>query len=260
MAGARQAAGGLSGVREPAPDLHRVPARRPGPTGAGRLLRGHLDGGREAPGRVPDAQPAVAVAARAPDRGVRAAADDERDPRRRGSDERVVQVEEPPVEGDRLAGQERAQHGQAFVHPRAPGGRVHPADRDLVPVLAADAHPEGQPPGREPLDVRELPGHQDWMAQRQQVQAARDPQRGVQRGQRRGLQEPVEAQAHEEAHVVGAADMINPCRGDLVQEGPGRDRIPVQQIGRREHADPGGDGVHDRRRRGPGMSAGTLAR
>jgi DNA-binding beta-propeller fold protein YncE len=41
--------GGLFGVREPAPHLHRVP-RRTGPPGPGRLLGCHLDGGREAPG------------------------------------------------------------------------------------------------------------------------------------------------------------------------------------------------------------------
>jgi hypothetical protein len=136
-----------------------------------------------------------------------------------------------------------------------------------VTVLSADAHPEGQPPGREPLEVRELPGHQDWMAQRQQVQAARDPQRGVQRDQRRGLQEPVVAQACDEAHMVGAADMIDARRRDLVQEGPGGDWNPVQQIGGREHADPGCGDIHDWRAgagldrgRRPGISAGTLVR
>jgi hypothetical protein len=42
--------GGLPGVREPASDLHRVPARRPGAPGAGGLLGRRLDGSREPPG------------------------------------------------------------------------------------------------------------------------------------------------------------------------------------------------------------------
>jgi hypothetical protein len=129
-----------------------------------------------------------------------------------------------------------------------------------VPVLAADAHAEGQPPGREALKIRELPGHQDRMAQRQQVQAAGDPQRGSQRGQGRGLHEPVEAQASDEAHVVAAADMVDAGLADAGQERPGGGRIPAQQVEGREHADPRGrGGVHDRGRR-PGISAGTLAR
>jgi len=141
-----------------------------------------------------------------PDRGVRAAPDDDGDRRGRGGeDERLVEVEERAVEGDRAPGQELAHDGEAFVHPRAAGRRVHPADRYLVAVLAAHPDPEDEPPGGEPRDVGELAGHQDGMTQRQQVHAAVDGQRGVEHRQRGGLDEPVEPQAGEEAHMVAAA-------------------------------------------------------
>ena len=137
-----------------------------------------------------------------------------------GSDDRLVEVEERAVEGDRAPGQELAHDGEAFVHPRAPGRRVHPADRDLVAVLAAHPDPEDEPPGGEPGDVRELAGHQDGMAQRQQVHAAVDGQRGVEHRQRGGLDEPVEPHAGEEAHMVAAADMVDARLGGLRQECP----------------------------------------
>ena len=73
-----------------------------------------------------------------------------------------------------------AHDGEAFVHPPAPARRVHPADRDLVAILTADPDPEDQPPGGDPGDVGELARHQDGMAQRQQVHAGVDRQRGMQ--------------------------------------------------------------------------------
>jgi hypothetical protein len=64
------------------------------------------------------------------------------------------------VEAARLAGQELAHDGEAFVHPQAPGRWVHPADRDFVAVLTAYPDPEGEPPGSDPVDVGELAGHE----------------------------------------------------------------------------------------------------
>ena len=222
----RQAgAGSLLGVGKPAPHLHRVPARRVGPARAGGLLCCHLDGGGETARGVPDAQPAITEPARAPDRRVGAAADDDGNRLgRRGGDDRFVEVEEPAVEGDRLTGQQLAHDREAFVHPLAPGRRVHPADRDLVAVLTAYPDPEDEPPGGEPGDVGELAGHQDGMAQRQQVHAGVDGQRGMKHRQRGGLHEPVEPQRRRKAHVVAAADVVDAC---LARPAPGmRGRSP----------------------------------
>jgi len=87
---------------------------------------------------------------------------------RRG-DDRLIEVEERAVEGDCLTGQQLAHDGEAFIHPPAPGRRVHAADRYFVAILTAYPGPEDQPPGGEPGDVGQLAGHQDGMAQRQQV-------------------------------------------------------------------------------------------
>src|SRR6516165_1189919 len=62
--------GCLSGVREPAPHLHRVPAWRVGPARARGLLCRHLDGGGKTPRGIPDTKPAFTEPARAPDRRV----------------------------------------------------------------------------------------------------------------------------------------------------------------------------------------------
>src|SRR5215469_9792181 len=106
--GRRQAgAGGLFGVRDPAPHLHGVTGRRVGTARSGGLPRRELDRGGEAPGGDPDAEPAIAEPAGPPDRRVRAATDDDRNRNRRGgSDESLIEVEELAVEGDRLTGQQ----------------------------------------------------------------------------------------------------------------------------------------------------------
>jgi hypothetical protein len=66
---------------------------------------------------------------------------------RGGGDDRFIEVEERAVEGDRLTGLQLAHDGEAFVHPRAPGCWVHPADRDFAAILAAYPDPEDEPPG-----------------------------------------------------------------------------------------------------------------
>jgi hypothetical protein len=134
--------------------LHRVPARRIGPAGAGRLLGRHLDGGGKTPRGVPDAQPAITQPSRAPDRHVGAPADDEGNRLgRRGGNDRLIELEEGAVEGGRLTGQQLAHHGQAFVHPQAPGRRIHPADRDLMAVLAAYPGPKDESARGEPSEI-----------------------------------------------------------------------------------------------------------
>ena len=141
------------------------------------------------------------------------------------------------MEADRLTGQQLPRDGEAFIHPLSPGRRVYPADRDLVAVLAAYPGPEDEPPGGEPGDVGELAGHQDGMAQRQQVHAAVDGQRGMKHRQCRGLHQPVEPHPGE-AHVVAAANVVDAFFADVRQEGAGGLRALLQQAGGREHADP----------------------
>ena len=105
-------------------------------------------------------------------------------------------------------------------------------------VFVTHPDPEDEAPGSDPVYVRELAGHEDGMAQRQQVHAAVDRQRGMEHGQRGGLHEPVEPCAGE-AHVVSAADMADARVPGLRQECPGSLRAPFQQVEGREHAHPG---------------------
>jgi len=53
-----------------------------------------------------------------------------------------------------------------------------------MPVLTAYANPEDKPPGSELADIGKLAGHQDGMAQRQQVHATVDRQGGMKHRQR----------------------------------------------------------------------------
>jgi hypothetical protein len=107
-----------------------------------------------------------------------------------------------------------------------------------VAVLATDPDTEDEPPRSQALDVRELAGHQDGMAQRQQVHAGVDRQRGMKRRQRGGLHEPVEPHAGEEAHVIAAADMVDARLGGLRQERPRGSWAMPEQVERRKHAHP----------------------
>jgi hypothetical protein len=104
-------------------------------------------------------------------------------------------------------------------------------------VLATHPDPEYEAPGSDPVDVCELAGHEDGMAQRQQVHAAVDRQRGIEYGQRGSLHEPVEPCAGE-AHVVSAADMADARLPGPRQQCPSSLRAPFQQVEGREHADP----------------------
>ena len=87
-----------------------------------------------------------------PSRPVRAAAASERPPTedgnrrlRRRPDGGRLDGEEPAVEADLLAGQEGPQQPQRLVRPRAARARVHPAQLELAPIVAAHADPEGAP-------------------------------------------------------------------------------------------------------------------
>jgi hypothetical protein len=95
--------------------------------------------------RHPHADPPVAVAAGAPQRGVGAPAHDDR---QRGGgrrpDRRPVDGEEPPFEADLLAGQEAAQERQRLLHPGAARARVDAAELELAPVVAAEREPAGR--------------------------------------------------------------------------------------------------------------------
>src|SRR5580658_8367744 len=62
----------------------------------------------------------------------------------------------------------------------------------------------------------------------------------MQHRQRRGLHEAVEPAAAEETYVVAAAYIVDACVRDLRQELPGGLLVLLEQVKRREHANPGG--------------------
>jgi hypothetical protein len=116
----------------------------------------------------PDAEPAVTVAAGSGQSGVRASTHDNGNRRvRRREHERLLEVEVVAATGDRLAGEQRPQHGKALIGPTPASRRVDPADLALVAVLAAHAHTQRQPPRGKLGGGGELAGDQHGMAQRQ---------------------------------------------------------------------------------------------
>lgn len=131
-----------------------------------------------------------------------------------------------------------------------------------MPVLAAYADAQHEPPRRQPGEVGELAGDEHRVAQWQQVDADMHVQRGVQHGQRGGLHDPVEPDPGHEADVVAAADVVDAGVRRPGQVRSGRLLPPVHHAERREQADPQHGARHGSgaRRRGNGISAGTLAR
>jgi len=69
-----------------------------------------------------------------------------------------------PWERAPLAIKQLAHDGKALVHPLAACRRIHAAVRDLATILAAYSYAEYQPPGRDPVDIRQLAGHEYRMA------------------------------------------------------------------------------------------------
>ena len=122
------------------------------------------------------------------------------------------------MEGGGCAAQELADHGEALVHPLAPCRRVDAADLHLVAILSADAHAEDEATRPETLHVGELAGDEDRVAQRQEVDPGVHGESRIERGDHPCVQEPVEAGAGEEADMVTAADVVEPCRGHVVEE------------------------------------------
>ena len=108
-----------------------------------------------------------------------------------------------------------------------------------MPVLAADADAEDEPAGGDPGQVGELAGDQDGVAERQEVHAAMDGQRGVKHEQRGGLDQAVEAHAAE-ADVVAAAERGRCPPAGLRQERAGGLRVRGEQAEGRKHADADG--------------------
>jgi hypothetical protein len=165
----------LPGVGKPAPDLHRVPGRRVGPADAVGLVGRQLYGGRESSRRVPDAKPAITEPASAPDRSVRAPADNQRNfPGWRGGDDRIVKVEERAVITDWLTSQQLAHDGEAFIHPLRSsrdrrsrrGRRQHPrpvpgTPGSLSTVLEHRGGEHADPGDRVPSCLRRISGADD---------------------------------------------------------------------------------------------------
>jgi hypothetical protein len=121
------------------------------------------------------------------------------------------------VEGDRRAGAERPQDRQALVHAPPARARIDAADLELVAILAAQPDTEGQPPGRQLGDRRQLARDRHRMAQRQEVEGHVDPNAGVRGQQRRGRHHAVRAYADEEADVIADADVVDVRRRNVLE-------------------------------------------
>ena len=162
-----------------------------------------LDRAGKASSRHPDAEPAVAQTARPADHRRGTTANEDR--YRLGGDrfdQGSLDGDELALEGDWSAPEQSAQHAQVFVHPAAPGPRVHPTDLEFVWVLASDSHSEEQPAGSHGRDVRDLAGDRHRVAQGQQVHrhgCAESFARGEDRGR---PDQAVGPGAGEEADVV----------------------------------------------------------
>ena len=138
------------------------------------------------------------------------------------------------MEGGWCAAQELAEHGQALVHPLPPCGWVDATDAHLVAILAADAHAEDEAARPETLQVGQLASNEDRVAERQEVDAGVNGEFGIERGNHSGVQDPVEAGAGDEADVITAADVVEPCCGHLVEEGAEPLRVGQEPLGRKQ--------------------------
>ncbi len=152
-----------------------------------------------------------------PSRPVRAAAASERPPTedgnrrlRRRPDGGRLDGEEPAVEADLLAGQEGPQQPQRLVRPRAARARVHPAQLELAPIVAAHADPEGAPTRSDERQGRQLPGHDRGVTKREQVYPGLRGHGRMRREQRGRLDQPIRAVATGEAHVVAHDQVVQP--------------------------------------------------
>jgi len=147
-----------------------------------------------------------------------------------------VDREHPAVEVDGAAREQAAQHGEALVHPPAPGAGIDAAHLELVRVVTAHPDPEHQPPGGQLRERRHLPRHRDGVAQRQEVHRGVDGKARRHR-QRRRLHQPVVAVAVAEAHVVADAEVVEPgCFRPFDERGQ-RLRVPLERGQWWAHAD-----------------------
>ena len=105
-------------------------------------------------------------------------------------------------------------------------------------ILTANPGPEDEPARGDPGDVGELARHQHGMAQRKQIHAGVDGQRGMKHRQRGRLHQPVKPRPGEETHMIPAADVVDARRRHPRQEGPGSLWVLLEQAQGREHTDP----------------------
>jgi hypothetical protein len=129
---------------------------------------------------------------------------------------------------------------QAFVHAASARRRVHPADLDLVAVLAAEPDAEGESTRSELGDRRELTGDGDGVPQRQQVQADVHGQLGLGREQRGRVDQAVGTGSDEEADVITDAQVVDARVGDPTERRVLALGIAVgrcERVGEEPHAD-----------------------
>jgi hypothetical protein len=164
--------GGFTVIVNGAPELHaelEVMAWAPGAFGPFTYLLLCLD---EAASRVPKAGPAVAVASRAPERGVRAAPD--LNPHTGlgqglGLQAYAIQLEVLASKGGFVICPEGAEDLQRLVGAGATGSGIDTASTELVRVLSADSDAEAEPPVGELVEHRALEGNWRGMTKGQQI-------------------------------------------------------------------------------------------
>ena len=167
----------------------------------------------------------------------------------------VLELDEPAVEGDRLAGPERAHDVDGLVEPRTPLLHGDAAGIELCGELAAYARPEHEPSAREMVDRDDLLRDRGGGAQRHQVHAGTEGQplgyrRRVAQAHervedRRGVRDVLAAPQRVESHVLGQRDRL----ADLPRRGEPRRDADADGVVEWKRHDPRYPGVSSKRGR-----------
>ena len=96
-----------------------------------------------------------------------------------------------------------------LVHPTPARLWVHPADLDLVAVLASGPDTERESARSDLSDRRELASDRNRVAQRQEIEPDIHRQLGLSSEHRGRCDQPVRARPYEEAHMIADADVVD---------------------------------------------------
>ena len=193
---------------------------------------------REATGRTPRRQPAIAEPTGAIEGGVATPTHDKRNAFARDrADLRLLEGENLTVAVDRLAIEEPTNDVELDIGAPTAGCRVDFANLELVSVLPADTHTDRHP-SRGVLGERgDLAGSHQWMTTRQEHHAQMQPQAGLHCTQRSEPDRTVDPAAVDETDVIRREDMIDAGVGDRGEGSPLGIRIEPTKIVRRAEAD-----------------------